>query len=226
MPAALRASGVPVSRRSGLRTAFRRSNPVPDLESVVIGVHAVHGDLARRLRKCAIHQADQVHLVAIFIDAERTAVLQFELPIKKLIQRKAQSFYGFPLRLIHSLLCAEVAVFHIVFGEAFAIGLYHTAVRHQKAGYESDGKDHEQGDHHIFAEVVPQVAEKPLIEGILVHAVVPLPVLTIPYHSSASALTLLVLTTVSRICPSRSRTTVSAIYLIASLWVTMITVLP
>ena len=75
--------------------AVRGSYPVPDFETIVVRVHPVDRDLARSLWKLSFHQTDQVHPVPVPEYADRAAVFQAELPVKKLIQIKAQSFRGF-----------------------------------------------------------------------------------------------------------------------------------
>ena len=141
---------------------------------IVFGVHPVDGDLSPALGQIAGHKAGKVHLLSVLKNPHSRAVIQRLLHIEVIIQGNANLADVLDLRLVQLLFHPEIAVFHIVFFEAFVVGGDHAAVGHQKAGDQGDGHGQQQKNHDVFSRLAAQLPENPLTKRIL-------------YHSSSSA---------------------------------------
>ena len=123
------------------------------------------------------------------------------------------------LGAVELLFHAEVAILDVVFLKAFVVGGNHAGAGHKEARHKADGGDEQNGDDRRTCPSRCAVrAACVCLKG---------PSRASPlYHSRSCAGTLTALVSLLRMAPSRRRTTRSAIRRMASLWVTMMTVLP
>ena len=148
--------------------------PVADGKAVIFRIHPVDGDLSPALGQTAGHEAGKVHLLPVLKNPHSCAVIQGLLHIEVIVQGNANLADVLELRFVQLLFHPEIAVFHMIFFEAFVVGGDHAAVCHQKAGDQGDGHGKQQKNHDVFSRLAAQLPENPLTKRIL-------------YHSSSSA---------------------------------------
>ena len=148
--------------------------PVANGQMIVFRVHPVDGDLSPALGQTAGHKTGKVHLLPVLKNPHSRAVIQGLLHIEIIVQRNAHLADVLDLGLVQLLFHPEIAVFHMIFFEAFIVGGDHAAIGHQKAGDQGDGHGQQQKNHDVFSRLAAQLPENPLTKRIL-------------YHSSSSA---------------------------------------
>ena len=147
-------------------TPLGAADGIPHLKAVVVGIHAVNGNLAVTFRESSLHQIRPVYRLPLGKDTQRVVVRQRLVNVIQFVKGDAHLPDGLGLRPVHLFGEDKVSVLNGLFLKALVVGGNHAVIRHQKTGNKADGHGQQQEDDQVFAQLLPQLPEQPLVQWI------------------------------------------------------------
>ena len=197
-------------------------NGVTYLDAVIVAEHAVERDFIACLGSRSFEISGKIDLLAIGVYARsHIGVGRFDFQRGVIAENRidgyTQIFDFVENGVANGEICGEAAIFDMVIVIYGAQDALHRRAGHKKARHQGNRQNKKQNDTHPFARVVPKFARQAFIQRRHCHA---------SYQDKSHAATGELLISFSMICPSRRRRMRWAMFLMASLCVTITTVQP
>ena len=139
---------------------------VTNLYLVILCIHTIDGNLIFLLGKLSFHQAYEIDLAAVFVNADCTVLFPVEISIciffdiVIFINLNAFFFQSFDLTVRCLFLQCKVSIFDVIFLKAFLISCQHTVICHQETRDKSDRRCHKKKNCKVFSNVTDQFSWK------------------------------------------------------------------